>query len=161
MTDLEFSAREPLDQRDADIMGALRTMWHEADPVPEGMTDRILFALSAAALEAEVARIVDEAATLVSVRSTYERASSVTFETASLTVMIDIDEVSPDVVDLTGWLSITQAEIELREHNRSRFTHTDVNGRFDFEGIQKGLVHLVVRPSEPGAQTVITPAIEL
>lgn len=161
MSDLERLAQEPIDEADAQILAAMRSMWNAADPVPGGLTDRIRFAMSVAALEAEVARIVGESAELAAVRSTYERATSVTFETSSVTAMLDIDEVGPDTVDITGWVSVKPVEVELREQNRSRFTHTDVNGRFEFMGIGRGLVHLVLRPAESGARTIITPAIEL
>lgn len=161
MSDVERLAQEPTDEHDQRILQALRTMWTAADPVPQGLTDRIRFAMSVASLEAEVARIVEQSDALVGVRSTYERATSVTFETGSVSAMLDIDEIGPDHVDLTGWVSVQHAEVELRERHRSRFTHTDDNGRFEFNGIDRGLVHLVLRPSEPGARTIITPAIEL
>lgn len=88
-----------------------------------------------------MARIVEETEALAAVRSTYERAMSVTFETSSVTAMLDIDEVDQDTVDITGWISVKQVEVELREHNRSRFTRTDSNGRFEFSGISRGLIH--------------------
>ena len=161
MNDLEDLAQGPMDQNDIEILGSLREMWDAVDPLPEGLTDRIQFAMSVASLEAEVARIVEESEALASVRSTYERATSVTFETSSVSAMLDIDEVGPDTVDITGWVSVKPMEVELRESSRSRFTHTDANGRFEFAGITRGLVHLVFRASEPGSRPIITPAIEL
>ncbi len=150
-----------MDPEDIKILGALREMWNAVDPVPDGLADRIQFAMNVAALEAEVARIVEESEALAFVRSTYERATSVTFETSSVSAMLDIDEVGPDTVDITGWVSVKPMEVELRERSRSRFTHTDANGRFEFTGITRGLVHLVLRANGPGSRAIITPAIEL
>ncbi len=161
MNEEERMALEPLDEQDARILESLREMWDAKDPVPDGITDRIGFAMSVALLEAEVARIVEESEALAAVRSTYERATSVTFETSSVTTMLDIDEVGPDTVDVTGWVSVKPVEVELREQHRSSFAHTDSNGRFEFRAIRRGLVHLVLRPSEQGIRTIITPAIEL
>lgn len=161
MKDVEDLARGPMDPEDIKILGALREMWNAVDPVPDGLADRIQFAMNVAALEAEVARIVEESEALAFVRSTYERATSVTFETSSVSAMLDIDEVGPDTVDITGWVSVKPMEVELRERSRSRFTHTDANGRFEFTGITRGLVHLVLRANEPGSRAIITPAIEL
>ncbi len=161
MNEMEDLIQGPIDETDREILGALREMWDAVDPVPDGLTDRIQFAMSVACLEAEVARVVEESEALAFVRSTYERATSVTFETSSVTAMLDIDEVGPDTVDITGWVSVKPMEVELRERNRSRFTHTDANGRFEFTGITHGLVHLVLRASEPGSRAIITPAIEL
>lgn len=161
MKDVEDLARGPMDPEDIKILGALREMWNAVDPVPDGLADRIQFAMNVAALEAEVARIVEESEALAYVRSTYERATSVTFETSSVSAMLDIDEVGPDTVDITGWVSVKPMEVELRERSRSRFTHTDANGRFEFTGITRGLVHLVLRANEPGSRAIITPAIEL
>ncbi|MFT3943037.1 MAG: hypothetical protein QM705_04335 [Ancrocorticia sp.] len=161
MNNVEDLAQGPMDEEDLEILEALREMWDAVDPVPEGLTDRIQFAMSVASLQAEVARIVEEAEALAVVRSTYERAMSVTFETSSVTAMLDIDEVDTDTVDITGWVSVKRVEVELRERHRSRFTHTDSNGRFEFPGISRGLIHLVLRPSDPGSRPIITPAIEL
>ena len=161
MDAIENMASEPMDEADEALLDSLRKMWDAVDPVPEGFTDRIQFAMSVASLEAEVARIVEEAESLTAVRSTYERAMSVTFETSSVTAMLDIDELDPDTVDITGWISVKEVEVELRERNRSRFTHTDSNGRFEFSGISRGLIHLVLRPKDPGSRAIITPAIEL
>lgn len=161
MSDIERLASEPMDEQDLRILDTLRSMWESADPVPTGLTECIRFAMSVASLEAEVARIVEQSDALAGVRSTYERATSVTFETSSLSAMLDIDQIDADHVDLTGWVSITDVEVELRERHRSTFVQADSNGRFEFRGIERGLVHLVIRPSEPGSQTVITPALEL
>lgn len=161
MSDLERLAAEPMDEQDLHLLDVLRQLWEAADPVPQDLTERIRFAMSVASLEAEVARIVEQSDALAGVRSTYERATSVTFETSSLSAMLDIDQIDTDHVDLTGWVSVTDVEIELRERHRSTFAEADGNGRFEFRGVERGLVHLVIRPHETGSQTVITPAIEL
>lgn len=48
MNDLEDLAQGPMDQNDIEILGSLREMWDAVDPLPEGLTDRIQFAMSVA-----------------------------------------------------------------------------------------------------------------
>lgn len=50
MNDLEDLAQGPMDQNDIEILGSLREMWDAVDPLPEGLTDRIQFAMSVASL---------------------------------------------------------------------------------------------------------------
>lgn len=160
--DLDRLAAAELDETDEQILAELRDLWSAADPPPEGMTERIRFAMTVASLEAEVARIVEESLAGAGVRSAYERASTVTFTSGSLSAMIDIEADEDDRVRISGWVSEASVEVELRERHRSRTTVVDASGRFGFGAVERGLVHFVFRRTDdPGSQPVITPTIEL
>lgn len=160
--DLDRLGAGALDETDERILAELRDLWDAADPVPPGLTDGIRFAMSVASLEAEVARIVQEGALDTAVRSTYERVSSVTFTSGSLSVMLDLEAAGEDRVAVNGWVSESAVEVELRERHRSRTTLVDASGRFGFGAVERGLVHFVFRRTDdPSVRPVITPTIEL
>lgn len=156
-------ADEPLDDVDERILRTLKASLDDFDPPPQGLTERIAFALSVAALEAEVAHIVSQSEELVGVRSTtYERTSTVTFANDGFSVMVTIDAATQSLARVTGWTSDPGVEVELRERARSRSTTADDRGRFAFGEVERGLVHFLFRWPAPEARPpVITPAFEI
>lgn len=155
-------AAAPLDAVDLHLLDALRHIHDDLDPVPGDLVDRIKFAMTVAALEAEVAEIVSSA-TLETVRGTdYDRADTVTFASDGLSVMVSIEHGTTTKVDLVGWVSESGVEVELRERGRTRTTQVDAEGRFTFVGVERGLVNFVLRRDpDSGTPPIITPAIEL
>jgi hypothetical protein len=155
-------ARGTLDGVDTHVLEQIRHLHEVLDPPPVDLVDRIKFAMSVAALEAEVAEIVSSA-TLETVRGTeYDRADTVTFASDGLSVMVSIEHGPTTRVDIVGWVTETEVEVELRERGRTRTTEVDPDGRFTFSGVERGLVNFVVRRhSDPAAPPIITPAIEL
>jgi hypothetical protein len=165
--DIDRLAAAALDDTDQRILADLRRMWDAEDPQPDGLADRIRFAMTVASLEAEVARIVQESSLesgvrSIGVRSTFERASTVTFTSGSLSAMIDLENDDRGQVRVNGWVSETAVEVELRERHGSRTSAVDATGRFGFGAVESGLVHFVFRRTDdPAARPVITPTIEL
>jgi hypothetical protein len=151
-----------LDAVDAMVLESLRQIHEELDPVPGDLVDRVKFAMTVAALEAEVAEIVSSA-TLETVRGTdYDRADTVTFASDGLSVMVSIEHGATTKADIVGWVSETDVEVELRERGRTRTTVVDDEGRFTFTGVERGLVNFVIRRrTDAGSPPIITPAIEL
>jgi hypothetical protein len=151
-----------LDDVDAIVLQHIRHLHEVLDPPPADLADRIKFAMSVAALEAEVAEIVSSA-TLETVRGTeYDRADTVTFASDGLSVMVSIEHGATIKVDIVGWVSEPEVEVELRERGRTRSATADGEGRFTFIGVERGLVSFVLRRvSDPSAPPIITPAIEL
>ncbi|HNV41764.1 MAG TPA: carboxypeptidase regulatory-like domain-containing protein [Ornithinibacter sp.] len=155
-------AAGPLDDVDAVVLQHIRHLHEVLDPPPADLADRIKFAMSVAALEAEIAEIVSSA-TLETVRGTeYDRADTVTFASDGLSVMVSIEHVTAARTDIVGWVSEGDVEVELRERGRTRTTDVDTEGRFSFAGVERGLVNFVLRRrGNPAAPPIITPAIEL
>jgi len=155
-------AAGPLDAVDTVVLQQVRHLHEVLDPPPTDLTDRIKFAMSVAALEAEVAEIVSSA-TLETVRGTeYDRADTVTFASDGLSVMVSIEHGETTKVDIVGWVSEPDVEVELRERGRTRTTDVDGEGRFSFAAVERGLVNFVLRRrGDTSAPPIITPAIEL
>ena len=151
-----------LDDLDDHLLDQLRHLHEVLDPPPVELVDRVKFAMSVAALEAEVAEIVSSA-TLETVRGTdYDRADTVTFASEGLSVMVSIEHGPSTRADIIGWVSEGDVEVELRERGRTRTAVVDEEGRFTFTGVERGLVNFVLRRrGDSDAPTIITPAIEL
>ncbi len=151
-----------LDDVDAQLLEQVRHLHEVVDPVPADLVDRVKFAMSVAALEAELAEIVSSA-TLETVRGTdYDRADTVTFASEGLSVMVTIEHGRSTRADIAGWVSQGEVEVELRERGRTRTTMVDDEGRFAFTGVERGLVNFVLRRrDDTEAPPIITPAIEL
>jgi hypothetical protein len=161
--DEQILADQPLDADDERALALIRAHLEAADPVPSDLAERVKFAMTVASLEAEVAHLMGEASLAGAVRTTdYDRATTVTFESEGLSIMVMLEEADRGVTTIRGWVTVPGAEVELRERSRSATTTADDEGRFVFEGVERGTVHLVIRHAEePGARPVITPGIEI
>jgi hypothetical protein len=161
--DLDALAAEPIDDLDLRALATLRSIFQASDPVPSGLAERAKFAMSVAALEAEIAEITTTTAELAGVRATdYDRAGTITFSSERLSAMITIELVDGGHARLSGWVTTGPTHVELRERSRTQETTTDDAGRFTFTAVERGLVHLVMRRlDDPEGRPVITPAIEI
>lgn len=154
--------RGPIDASDLAALAALRTVFEANDPVPAGLAERAKFAMTVAALEAEVASIVTDEA-LAGLRVTdYDRASTITFAGQNLSAMVSFEPSDGQRARVVGWVTGGHVEVELRERSRTRVTTTDSEGRFGFDVAERGLVHFLFRSmDDPGSTPLITPAIEI
>lgn len=150
---------EPLDEVDASIMRELREVASRLDPYPADLTERITFALTVQALQAEVAELITQPE-LVS-RSGPEdptEASTVTFSTDNLSIMITIAQRGSGhaLARLDGWLTCGTADVELDPADGEKVTVTsDRAGRFVLVDVPHGAARLIVSPRE--GRPVITP----
>ena len=120
--------------------------------------------MTVAALEAEVAEITRTSAETAGVRTTSTTARS------TMTFSSDpperdghhrVGRRGPRPDQRLGQRDGPTA-VELRERSRTQTTETDAEGRFTFVGVERGLVHLVLRRIDlPDSRPVITPAIEI
>jgi hypothetical protein len=160
---LALLANGALDADDALIFESLARMVEAADPVPEGLVDRIGMALTIEALHAEVAelRLVGEPALAVRADETSIEAGTITFTTDVLTVMISV-HAEAGRVRVDGWAApAEEIEVELHQGGDVATTTSDGDGRFSFVDVERGPARLVLRrPSEPTIP-VVTPQIEL
>ena len=157
------SAGEPIDAGDLRALAAIRAIYKASDPVPSDLADRAKFAMTVAALEAEIAEITSSELDPAGVRSTvYERAATITFSSDHLSAMIAIEVMDGGVARLSGWVTSPAVGVELRERSRTQTTTADEEGRFGFASVERGLVHLVFRRADAQEERpVITPAIEI
>jgi hypothetical protein len=142
----------------------LRRMWDVLDPAPVDLADRVLFALQLEDMEFELLRMHG---VLESKGSRgHESATTVTFTSDSLCVMVTLSEPRSGQRRLDGWLTPAAAlRMELRAPQGRQQTMADLTGRFAFPETPAGPIQLVVYPTEDTAvnlaRSVITPAIQL
>lgn len=168
----DLSSGEPSDES---VLAKIKALFEAVDPAPPDLAERVRFAVALADLEAEAARLVEEAAfepTLT--RGTAEESRTITFDSTELTIMIRIDANADGTVRVDGWLAPACAcRIEVSLHDGGLAVEADADGRFAFPSVPRGTVRFVVRPPAQQAQaasdssgnarmkTVITPALVL
>lgn len=155
----------PLDAHDVAVLERLGRAVQVVDPMPEGLVERSLFAMTLARLEAEAMELQQIDAPVGSVRGDAPplEARTITFTHERLTVMIAL---SPDDdgahVRVDGWVAPADTlVVELRQPGGERTTSADADGRFAFTAVDRGPTSLVVRLADGGDVTVATPVIEL
>lgn len=168
MTDNAFEAQlaaQLLDSSDTALLAELARIYEQIDPVPEGLVERIGFTLTLADLEIELARLTADHREPVGARGE-ERARTVTFSSESLTTMVTITPQELGLFRIDGWLAPGAAlDVELRTDRGGLRTTADEDGRFEFAEVRRGLVQLVIHPTDGSelrlASPVVTPAMEL
>lgn len=158
----EYSEHDPLDEVDVAVLTGLGRVLDRVDPVPSGLVDRTLFALTLEGLHTEVMELqlleVPEPALRGDV--TVE-ARTITFTADPVTVMITLSVSPTGGVRVDGWAAPAQRyEVELlRPDGTATTTHTDDDGSFVLADVPSGPAGLVLRHGRGPA--VRTPVIEL
>src|SRR3954470_4345234 len=94
---LDALASEPIDAEDERVLERMAALFDRLDPVPTGLVDRITFGITLDALHAEIAEL-QRTGDLAGVRSTgATEAKTVTFTSASLSLMITISTTSAEM----------------------------------------------------------------
>jgi hypothetical protein len=155
----------PVDEADHAILAAVRGLIDAADPMPADLPDRIRFALALRDLDAEVARITAvEDRPLLSVRGEAP-GRAITFESASLTIMIRVEANGDGTVRVDGWLAPPQSgEARITAGGGAHTAPADAGGRFAFARVAPGPAQLAVQTATAGpgqGRTVATPAFTL
>ena len=152
---------------DFEILDGIRGLFELIDPMPADLPERVRFALAMRGLESELARLVSEdSPELAGARGT-ERSRTVTFDSASLSIMIRIEENKDGSVRVDGWLVPAQPrEIEMQTAAETLSVSSDADGRFAFAQVPSGTARLVVvgsagRDQGAGGPAVVTPALVL
>ena len=159
----------PLDGTDTLVLGAVRELFSRTDPMPSGLTDRIKFELTLAALHAEIAEL--QRVSLAGVRAddtAYAPTQSVTFTSSRLSLMVtltaptdDPDQAREGTIIVDGWVTVGGTVVELRVGNLSLTVTADEHGRFVIEDVPHGPGRFVLHPPGEGERPIITPSVEL
>jgi hypothetical protein len=160
---LDDLAAQPIDEQDTGALDRIAALFDRLDPVPDGLVDRIRFGITLDALHAEIAEL-QRNNDLAGVRSAgTAETQTVTFTSASLTVMVTISPSGAERVRIDGWVAPGGGvEVQLRLADDTRAATADPDGRFVFDDVPHGLAQFVVRqPSGVELPPVVTPSIEL
>jgi hypothetical protein len=138
------------DGDDVELLAELANLYAAADPVPDGLADRILFALDLDTIDQELARLDERLVGAAGTRGA-ERTSAVTFSSDSLTAMITITPVDATSIRLDGWASPGDSlSVELITAQGSRHATASPEGRFEFDGLAPGWVKLIFHDVDRG-----------
>jgi hypothetical protein len=158
------------DELDETILDRLRDLHERLDPPPADLTERVLFAvaladLDGADLDIEVARLREDELVGSGARAT-ERTRTISFEAASLSIMMTVLEEPDGRVRVDGWLAPPAPHrVELRtqpERRTALVAQADAGGRFVLAAVPRGLAQLVVHVAgADGPTTVVTPSLVL
>lgn len=157
------------DDTDEAILRQVRDVHALLDPPPADLDDQVLFAIAAAGLGAEIARVQDEVLVGSGPRGT-ERTRTISFDADSLTIMVTVADVPGGRFRIDGWLAPAgrwRVELRLRgEHAGAAESSTSVTaddtGRFVFPALRHGLVQFVVHRRTGSANpesVVVTPSV--
>jgi hypothetical protein len=159
------AADEPLDEFDQHVLDELAAAYAGIDPPPADLDRRVSFAIALDAdLDLEVARLSEDRLVGSGARAGVERARTLTFDCATLTVMVTVVALPGDRLRIDGWLApAAPLAVEVRAGGAGEVTHAataDETGRFVVDGVPPGLAQFTVRLAEPG-RAVVTPAVLL
>ena len=164
--DLTLLADGPLDEADRRVLAAVRELFSRTDPMPSGLTDRLKFEITLAALNAEVAELQE--LPLAGARADTQPLAptdSVTFTSSRYSLMVSVSSAADDApagtVRIDGWVTGGRASVEVRVAGTSLSAITDAGGRFVIDEVPRGSARFVLRPDNTDDGPVITPAIEL
>lgn len=154
-------------QPGSDMADELRLMWQRLDPVPVGLTDRVLFALqleqlTAADLDLELLRLTDEQVGAGAGARGGDDVRTVTFTGAHLTVMLAVG-ATPEGRRVDGWVAPGGARLlEVRTSAGVAQHRCDATGRFTLPDVPAGHLQLVLsRLDDDDSPAFVTPALTL
>lgn len=153
-------AAGPLGPDDLALLAQVRRLWETHDPVPDGLVDRVEFALTLDALETEVATLTQLDLTTTGSRAgDTEAVRTVTFTSETLDTMVTLTDAPDGTVRVDGWIAPGAAmRVEVLLAGTTLEVEADEDGRFVLESVPKGLAKFVLHP---GGRTVLSPTIEL
>lgn len=160
IADLDAMANEPIDAVDGEVLAAIARTVQVVDPMPDGLTDRIRFELTLAALHAEVAELQELSAAPAGVRAdTYEIADTISFTGTRVSLMVSIAIGSPDAgtVRIDGWIMTPGTTVELWQDGDRYPAVADGDGRLVWEEVPRRPTRFLILGGPP----VVTPRIEL
>lgn len=156
----DFDEAGRLDELDGEILARLAGLHERLDGPPDDFEERMVFAVAAAELGTELARLQEQ--DLAAARADDESARTMSFEATSLTILVTVTDVADDRVRIDGWLAPGFAHAVLLRSGAGaadRDTFADDTGRFVLDRVRRGPTQLVVRPE--GGRSIVTTTFEL
>jgi hypothetical protein len=153
--------RDAIDELDVEILDRISGLHGRLDGPPDDFDEEMVFAIAAAELGAELARLVEQE--LVAARGSDERIRAMSFVASSLTILLTLTKIAGDRVRIDGWLAPgARHDVQLRSRREGatdRRTAADDAGRFVIDRVRRGLTQVVVRLGD--GRLIVTPTFEL
>jgi len=148
------------------LLVALKRTFEEMDPVPEGLTERVLVAVAVddLELEYELLTMVHRSQQLAGVRGGDDQKLVMEFTASGITVMLRISPVNANHRRIDGWVTRTVPDGEPVELTASLWQETGTtdstvgaHGRFEFASVPGGLsrLDLVAAGSDTAFRTTL------
>lgn len=147
------------------LFEALRSAYEVADPMPEGLTDRVLvaIALDDIDLEYELLTLVHRSEKLAGVRGGDEQKTVLEFTASGLTVLLRISPADGAHRRIDGWVSPAQSvSAVFWQEGAAQEAQVSSQGRFEFDAVPLGLSRLeLLRTDDPDATAFRTTLFEV
>jgi len=152
------------------LLGVVRQVWTERDPVPVGLVAKMQAVLAAEDfdLDYELLVLIERSHELAGARGTSAYTLQFAHGDMALLVRAAGEEQPGDGGRLDGWLAPATAMTvraalvsSTDEGDGSWETDVDDRGRFEFRNLPSGLFRLWLTPRDAGARPFGTPAFEL
>ena len=153
------SLEPPMDALDGVILGQLSSLFDVLDPPPEALADDVLFAISLAALDAELATLEDTSALQLRASSAVQ-VDTVTFTSSALQLMVSI-AAQDGALRVDGWITGGGLAVELLCGTASITATSDAHGRLVWSDVPQGPIRFLIHPNDGRSRPVLTPVIEL
>ncbi len=148
---------DPLDTVDVYLLNRIAEVAELVDPVPPGLVERSLLAVTLAGIEAEA---MDSVFLRASGALDDVDARTIAFTSQALTVWISLSATRQGQVRIDGHAAPAGVlRVELHRPALVSQTASDGEGRFVFDAVDHGAASLIVRATD--GRAVSTPVIEL
>lgn len=149
------------------LLGIVRTIWEERDPVPVGLVERMQEVVELAELEAglglelELMTLVDRSLEMAGARGT-SSAYTLRFVHGDVDLLLRV-AADGDRSRLDGWVVPPEPMTvrALPDEPESRATIVSESGRFEILDLPLGLVRLRLEPHDASRAPFATPAFEI
>ncbi len=156
----------PNELDDLRLTVALAQMWDELDPVPDGLTERVICTVAMRELDAEVELLSlvnddDQWAGARGASLGYGDSQTLTFSNGRVSVMVAITAQPRQRVRVDGWVEPHGGgTVSVRFPDQRLISAVvDEDGRFEFDGLPRGLIRMEY--IDPQGRVVAAPTFEL
>ncbi|RNI25310.1 hypothetical protein [Flexivirga caeni] len=146
------------------LWAQLREFWEATDPVPAGLSHRVLAAIAVEDLdtEFELMRLLDSTADLAGARSvgdatgTSLRTSTIQFTHDRIELLLRVSVLDEAHRRVDGWIAPPLARtVTLRRETQSWEVASDASGRFEFPSVPVGPVRLWLHGTDDSFTTTM------
>lgn len=148
---------------DAALFARMRAMWHDIDPMPADLVDRMVATVAVEDLSREYALLtLVEAPGLAAVRGEADTAT-LQFSDGTTSVLVHVTATEDGSRRIDGWVDAAALAIRLSQGEREWTADPGVHGRFAFENVPTGVsrLRMVVRDASGDMHDFQTPQFEV